>query len=124
LVSLGTSATNWPIVPAPDMARPFWDITPCSQLRFGRRVRGTCRRDLRGRRKSQALFVCPFFFRRSISYTFAHLVCLRIVAYLLKERTVEPEKQPLLANGVETTFVSKQRLGKYIPASTVTHATI
>jgi hypothetical protein len=31
-----------------------------------------------------------------------------IVAYLLIARTVEPEKQPLLANGSETTFVSKQ----------------
>jgi hypothetical protein len=27
------------------------------------------------------------------------------VAYLLKARTVEPEKQPLLVNGSETTFV-------------------
>jgi hypothetical protein len=31
------------------------------------------------------------------------------VAYLLKARTVEPEKQPLLGNGYETTFVSRQR---------------
>jgi hypothetical protein len=31
------------------------------------------------------------------------------VSYLLKARTVEPEKQPLLANGSETTFVSRQR---------------
>jgi hypothetical protein len=30
------------------------------------------------------------------------------VAYLLKARTVEPEKHPLLANGSETTFVSGQ----------------
>jgi hypothetical protein len=30
------------------------------------------------------------------------------VVYLLKARTVEPEKQPLLANGSETTFVSRQ----------------
>jgi hypothetical protein len=29
-----------------------------------------------------------------------------IVAHLLKARTVEPEKQLLLANGYETTFVS------------------
>jgi hypothetical protein len=34
--------------------------------------------------------------------------CFRIVAYFLKARTVEPEKQPLLANGSETTFVSRQ----------------
>jgi hypothetical protein len=32
-----------------------------------------------------------------------------IVAYLLKARTVESEKQPLLANGSEITFVSRQR---------------
>jgi hypothetical protein len=31
------------------------------------------------------------------------------VAYFLKARTVEPEKQPLLANGSEITFVSRQR---------------
>jgi hypothetical protein len=31
-----------------------------------------------------------------------------IVAYLLKARIVEPEKQPLLADGSETTFVSRQ----------------
>jgi hypothetical protein len=29
------------------------------------------------------------------------------VAYLLKARTVEPEKQPLLANRSETTFVPR-----------------
>jgi hypothetical protein len=43
------------------------------------------------------------------------------VAYLLKARTVAPEKQPLLANGAETTFVSRQRLGKHVPAATDTH---
>jgi hypothetical protein len=37
---------------------------------------------------------------------------------------VEPEKQPLLANGSETTFASRQRLGKHVPAATDTHATI
>jgi hypothetical protein len=37
---------------------------------------------------------------------------------------VEPEKQPLLANGSGTTFVSRQRLGKHVPAATDTHATI
>jgi hypothetical protein len=31
-----------------------------------------------------------------------------IVAYLLKARTVEPVKQPLLANGSETTFLSSR----------------
>jgi hypothetical protein len=37
---------------------------------------------------------------------------------------VEPEKQTLLANGSETTFGSRQRLGKHVPAATDTHATI
>jgi hypothetical protein len=32
-----------------------------------------------------------------------------IVAYLLEARTVEPKKQPLLANGSEITFISRQR---------------
>jgi hypothetical protein len=30
------------------------------------------------------------------------------VAYLLKERAMQPEKQALLVNGSETTFVSRQ----------------
>jgi hypothetical protein len=47
-----------------------------------------------------------------------------IVAYLRKARTVEPEKQPLLVNGSETIFVSRQRHGKHVPAETDTHATI
>jgi hypothetical protein len=38
-----------------------------------------------------------------------------IVAYLLTARTVEPEKQPLLANSSKTTFVSGQQLGIHIP---------
>jgi hypothetical protein len=42
------------------------------------------------------------------------------VVYLLKARTVEPEKQPLLANGSETTFISRQ----HVPAATNTCATI
>jgi hypothetical protein len=46
------------------------------------------------------------------------------VADLLKPRTVEPKKQPLLANGSETTFVSRQLLDKHVPASTDTHASI
>jgi hypothetical protein len=36
---------------------------------------------------------------------------------LLIARNVDPEKQPLLANGSERTFVSMQRLGKYILAA-------
>jgi hypothetical protein len=46
------------------------------------------------------------------------------VAYLLKARSVEPEKQPLLANGSETTFTSGQRLGKHAPAAPDTHGII
>jgi Na+/melibiose symporter-like transporter len=33
-----------------------------------------------------------------------------IVAYFLKAGTVEPEKQPLLANGSETTFIARQQV--------------
>jgi hypothetical protein len=47
-----------------------------------------------------------------------------IVAYLLKARTVEPEKQPLLANGSESAFVSTQRRSKHISAATNPDATI
>jgi hypothetical protein len=47
-----------------------------------------------------------------------------IVTYLLKAMTVEPGKQPLLANVSETIFVSRQRLGKQVPAATATHAII
>jgi hypothetical protein len=46
------------------------------------------------------------------------------VTYLLKARTVEPEKQPLLANGCKTTILSRQRLIKNVPAATDKHATI
>jgi hypothetical protein len=41
-----------------------------------------------------------------------------------KARPVDPEKQPLLANGSETTIVCRQRLGKYVPAATDAYATI
>jgi hypothetical protein len=34
-----------------------------------------------------------------------------IVAYLLKDRTMEPVKEPLLANGSEKTYVCTQRPG-------------
>jgi hypothetical protein len=43
-----------------------------------------------------------------------------IAAYLLRARTAEP----LLANGSETKFVSRQWLGKYVPAATDTQETI
>jgi hypothetical protein len=49
-------------------------------------------------------------------------MCVYTVTYLLKERTAEPEKQPLLANGSETTFVSTRRLGKHLSAATHTNA--
>jgi hypothetical protein len=51
-------------------------------------------------------------------------VLINTAAYLLKANTEEPEKQPLLANGTETTFVSGQRLGKHVHATTDKHATI
>jgi hypothetical protein len=38
-----------------------------------------------------------------------------IVAYLLKESSVEPEKRPLLANGSETITVFRQRYGNTFP---------
>jgi hypothetical protein len=41
-----------------------------------------------------------------------------------KVRTMEPKEQPLLANGSETAFISRQRLGKHVPATTDTHVTI
>jgi hypothetical protein len=37
-----------------------------------------------------------------------HHIFFSIVAYFFKARIVEPEKQPLLANGSETTLVSRQ----------------
>jgi hypothetical protein len=39
------------------------------------------------------------------------------VAYLLKAKTVKPHKQPSLANGSETAFVSRQRLSKHVSAA-------
>jgi hypothetical protein len=47
----------------------------------------------------------------------------RYVAYSLKARTVEPEKQPLLANDSETTLFSMLRLGKHVRAAMDAHAT-
>jgi hypothetical protein len=44
-----------------------------------------------------------------------------IAAYLLKARTVEPEKQSLLANGSKTAIVSRERLGKYVSMATDKH---
>jgi hypothetical protein len=42
---------------------------------------------------------------------------------MFKVRTVEPKKQPLLANGPVTTIVSRQWFGKHVPAAMDTHAT-
>jgi hypothetical protein len=75
-----------------------------------------------GRNKTRAdfltalLFLLPIFILKNFSQTITPLVTglsngilyHPIVAYLLKARTVEPEKQPLLVNGSETTFVSRQ----------------
>jgi hypothetical protein len=49
---------------------------------------------------------------------------MRTVACLLKSRTVDPDKQPLLVNGSETTFVSRQRPSKHVPEATDTHKTV
>jgi hypothetical protein len=54
------------------------------------------------------------------------LICLSALRilyslYLLK---AEPEKQPLLANGSETTSISRQRFVKRVPATKDIHATI
>jgi hypothetical protein len=45
------------------------------------------------------------------------------VAYLLKLRALEPENQPLLVNGSEIIFASKQRLDKHVLAATDKHET-
>jgi hypothetical protein len=45
---------------------------------------------------------------------------IHTVAYLLKTRTTEPEKQLLPAKSSETTFLSRQQLGKHVPAATDT----
>jgi hypothetical protein len=37
---------------------------------------------------------------------------------------VKPKKQPLLANGYETTFVSRKQLSKHVPAAMDKHAAI
>jgi hypothetical protein len=47
-----------------------------------------------------------------------------IVAYLLKARTMKPEKQTLLANGSGTTFVYRQCLGKHVSTAMNRRATI
>jgi hypothetical protein len=46
------------------------------------------------------------------------------MVYLPKARTVESEKQPLLARGSEITFVSRHRLSKHVPATTDKYVTI
>jgi hypothetical protein len=49
---------------------------------------------------------------------------LNIAAYLFEATTVQAEKQPLLANGSETTSVSRQRLRRHVPAVTDTYVTL
>jgi hypothetical protein len=80
--------------------------------------------------------VCTYYGRKTVRigsfYTVRaqFILCLytkikvNTVAYLLKATTVEPEKQPLLVNSSETTFIFRQRLGKRVPTVTDTHATI
>jgi hypothetical protein len=46
------------------------------------------------------------------------------VAYLLKEKTVEAEKQTLLTNSSERTFISRQQFCEHIPAAKNKHTTI
>jgi hypothetical protein len=46
------------------------------------------------------------------------------VAYLREVKNLEPEKQPLLANGSETKFNSRQQLPKHVPTARDTHATV
>jgi hypothetical protein len=47
-----------------------------------------------------------YYFKHAAVTTAAHF---NIVPYLLRARTVETKKQPLLANGSESILVSKQR---------------
>jgi hypothetical protein len=49
----------------------------------------------------------PFVIHVPVTVKWVALL-VRNVVYLLKARTVEPEKQTLLANGSKTTFVSRQ----------------
>jgi hypothetical protein len=46
------------------------------------------------------------------------------VIYLLKIRTTELGKRPLLVNGSDITLVARQRLGKHVPAATDKHAAV
>jgi hypothetical protein len=54
-------------------------------------------------------FICHkyplFYFIADVIFTI-NFYRIYIEAYFLKARSVEPEKQPLLANGSETKFVS------------------
>jgi hypothetical protein len=86
------------------------------------------------------LYICVLFssftsfFLRFVLLSFLFLLpfpfnCLLfrpvyIVAYLLRARIMLPEKQPLLASDSKMIFVSRQRLGKHVPAATDAHSTI
>jgi hypothetical protein len=66
-------------------------------------------------------------FERPACHCSHDLFCLSVisfVAYLLKTRTVGPKKEPWLANGSETTFVSSERMSKHVPPATDTNAII
>jgi hypothetical protein len=72
--------------------------------------------------------IFSFFFRLHYPALVQAHVCLCIMAYLVKARTAEPEKQPLLpkqhlflGNGCETnngtTAAARERLVKHVPAA-------
>jgi hypothetical protein len=52
------------------------------------------------------------------------LFIYNIEAYLLKARTAKPEKQSLLVNSSEPTFISGQQLGKHVPVAMDMNTTI
>jgi hypothetical protein len=59
-----------------------------------------------------------YYYHRILPETNYTFLAHNAVACLLEARTVAPE------NTSETTFVSRQRLGKHVPAATDKHATI
>jgi hypothetical protein len=52
------------------------------------------------------------------------IITFNNVTYLLKVGTVVTEEQLMLANGSETTFISRQWFSKHIPTAMDTHAII
>jgi hypothetical protein len=47
-----------------------------------------------------------------------------ILWHVCSKQELWSQRQPLLANDSETTFVSRQRLCKHVPAATDTHSTV